>query len=147
MSQRFRRREIDREGVCLSYLDDDSAGPVVLVLHGLAGTGDEFIGADALSRSWAAHLEPTAGGGLVPPFDADVMEAIMTGVAEPPWERWRSVKAPVTAVFVFSPEEQAEFVAPRPATRHVVLRSGSHDAHLDATAEWATVLRGALDGN
>jgi pimeloyl-ACP methyl ester carboxylesterase len=263
VSRKFRRREIVREGVRLSYLDNDSAGPVVVVMHGLAGTGDEFtataeavggayrfilpdlrghgastrnpadvsrtafagdvaalirhvspgrpvtvagqsmgghtailaaaaspelverlvvleatvaggtdparignyfrswplpfaaadaalefLGDDALSRSWAAHLEPAEDGGLVPPFDADVMEAIMVGVAEPQWAPWRSVMMPVTAVFapggMVSPEEQAEFVAARPGTRHVVLRSGSHDAHLDATAEWAEALRGAL---
>jgi hypothetical protein len=45
---------------------------------------------------------------------------------------------------MFSPEAQAEFVAARPGTRHVVLPSGSHDAHLDATAEWAAVLHEAL---
>lgn len=265
MSQGFRRRVIDRDGVRLGYLDNDAAGPVVVMLHGLAGTGDEFtataeavgglnrfilpdlrghgasmrrpadlsraaftgdvaalirhvspgrpvalagqsmgghtavlataacpqlverlvvleatvagatdparignyfrswplpfasataalefLGNDALSRSWAAHLEPAESGGLVPPFDADVMEAIMTGLAEPQWARWRSVTVPVTAVFaaesMFSPGEQAEFVAARPGTRHVVLRSGSHDAHLDATAEWAEALRGALAG-
>ena len=31
----------------------------------------------------SAHLEPAAGGGLIPPFDADVMQAVMEGVAEP----------------------------------------------------------------
>jgi pimeloyl-ACP methyl ester carboxylesterase len=132
VSQGFRRREIYRAGVRLSYLDNDAAGPVVVMLHGLAGTGDEF----------------TATGGLVPAFDADVMEAIMMGVAEPQWARWRSVTMAVTVVFgpdgIVSSEEQAEFVAARPGTRHVVLRSGSHDAHLDAAAEWAEVLRGAL---
>ena len=110
----------------------------------------EFLGDDALCRSWAAHLEPAEGGGLIPPFDAGVMEAIMAGVAEPQWPRWRSVMAPTTAVFaaksMASPEEQAEFVAARPGTRHVVLGSGSHDAHLDATAQWAGVLRSALEG-
>jgi pimeloyl-ACP methyl ester carboxylesterase len=265
VSQGFRRREIDRAGVRLSYLDNDAAGPVVMLLHGLAGTGDEFtataglvggpyrfilpdlrghgastrrpadlsraaftsdvaalighvspghpvtlggqsmgghtailaaatypglvgqlvvleatvaggtdparigayfrswpvpfasaaaarefLGDDGLSRSWAAHLEPAQGGGLVPPFDADVMEATMSGVADPRWAQWRSVAMPVTAVFapegMVSPNEQAEFVAARPGTRHVVLRSGSHDAHLDATAEWAEVLRDALAG-
>jgi len=45
---------------------------------------------------------------------------------------------------MFSPGEQAEFVATRPGTRHVVLAGGSHDAHLDATAEWAAVLSLAL---
>jgi pimeloyl-ACP methyl ester carboxylesterase len=108
----------------------------------------EFLGDDALSRSWVSHLEPAEVGGLVPPFEADVMEAIMVGVAEPIWQQWKSVAAPSTAVFaaesMFSPEAQAEFVAARPGTRHVVLPSGSHDAHLDATAEWAAVLHEAL---
>jgi pimeloyl-ACP methyl ester carboxylesterase len=214
VSQGFRRREIDRAGVRLSYLDNDAAGPVVVMLHGLAGTGDEFtataelvggpyrfilpdlrehgastrrpadlsraaftsdvaalirhvsprrrvtlagqsmgghtailaaaaypelveqlvvleatvaggtdparignysrswpvpfasaaaalefLGDDVLARSWAAHLEPAEGGGLVPAFDADVMEAIMMGVSEPQWARWRPVMMPVTAVF------------------------------------------------
>jgi len=261
----FTRREIVRDGVRLSYLDNDAAGPVIVLLHGLAGEGDEFtatasavggryrfilpdlrghgastrrpadlsraaftgdvaavigrvspgrpvalagqsmggqtailaaaarpelidrlvlleadaaggadaagignyfrswplpfasaqvalefLGDDALSRSWAAHLEPAPGGGLVPRFDADVMEAIMTSVAEPCWRQWKSVTAPVTAVFaaksMFSPGEQAEFVAARPGTRHVVLESGTHDAHLDATTEWAGALREALTG-
>jgi pimeloyl-ACP methyl ester carboxylesterase len=265
MAPRFSRRELERDGVGLSYLDNDADGPVIVLLHGLAGAGDEFIatagavggdyqfvlpdlrghgastrrpadlsreafvgdvagligevspgrpvtlvgqsmgghtailtaaahpdlverlvlleanaaggadaarignyfrswplpfasaeaaleflGDDALSRSWVAHLEPepAAGGGLVPPFEADVMEAIMTGLAEPRWQEWRSVVAPTTAVFaaksMFSPEEQAEFVAGRPGTRHVVLESGSHDAHLDATAEWAEALLAVL---
>jgi pimeloyl-ACP methyl ester carboxylesterase len=263
MTQEFRRREISRNGVRLSYLDNDAAGPVVILLHGLAGAGDEFtataravgaayqfvlpdlrghgastrrpadlsraaftsdvaalirhvspggpvalagqsmggqtailtaaahpelverlvlleadaaggadaarigsyfrswplpfasadaalefLGDDALSRSWVSHLEPAAAGGLVPPFEADVMEAVMVGVADPIWQQWKSVAAPYAAVFaaksMFSPEAQAEFVAARPGTRHVVLPSGSHDAHLDATAEWAAVLHEAL---
>ena len=265
MARAFTQREIRRDGVRLSYLDNDAPGPVVVLLHGLAGAGDEFtatasavggrcrfilpdlrghgastrrpadlsraaftsdvaalighvspgrpvalagqsmggqtailvaaarpelvgrlvvleanaaggadavaignyfrswplpfasaqaalefLGDDALSRSWAAHLEPAPGGGLAPRFDADVMEAIMTGVAEPCWRQWQSVTAPVTAVFaaksMFSPGEQAEFVAARPGTRHVVLGSGTHDAHLDATTEWAGALREALTG-
>jgi pimeloyl-ACP methyl ester carboxylesterase len=262
MTHEFRRREIDRGGVRLSYLDNDAAGPAIVLLHGLAGTGDEFIataeavggpyrfifpdlrghgastrrppdlsraafvddvavllrhvspgrpvtlagqsmgghtailaaaalpdliarlvvleatvaggfdpvplgnwfrswplpfasadaareflGDDALSRSWVARLEPAEDGGLMPPFDADAMEAIMTGVAEPQWAQWRSIRMPVTVVFApkgkATSEEQAEFVAARPGTRHIVLRSGSHDAHLDATEEWAEVLRSA----
>ena len=263
MTHEFRRREVDRDGVRLSYLDNDAAGPVIVLLHGLAGTGDEFfataaavggpyrfilpdlrghgastrrpadlsraafvsdmaallrhvspgrpvtlagqsmgghtailaaaglpelverlvvleatvaggfdptplgnwfrswplpfasadaarefLGDDALARSWVAHLEPAEGGGLLPPFDANVMEAIMTGVAEPCWAQWRSITMPVTVVFAAkgnaTPEEQAEFVAARPGTRHIVLSSGSHDAHLDATGEWAAVLCAAM---
>ena len=72
----------------------------------------------------------------------------MAAVSVPRWGEWKSVAAPTTAVFaansMFSPAEQAEFVAARPGTRHVVLDGGSHDAHLDATAEWAAVLARAL---
>jgi pimeloyl-ACP methyl ester carboxylesterase len=259
----FRRNEVVRGEVRLSYLDNDAEGPVIVALHGLAGAGDEFIatadavggpfrfvlpdlrghgastrvpddvsraafvadvaavvrhvspgqpvtlvgqsmgghtailaaaalpelverlvlleatvaggtdparlghwfrswplpfasrsealeylGDGAMSSSWADHLEPGKDGGLVPPFEADVMQAIMDGVVEPQWERWRDVAAPTTAVFaadgMFSADEQAEFVAARPPTRHVTLSSGSHDAHLDATDEWAQTLRDAL---
>jgi pimeloyl-ACP methyl ester carboxylesterase len=108
-----------------------------------------FLGQDALARSWIEHLEPSGDGGLVPPFDADVMQEVMEAVAVPRWDEWKSVAAPTTAVFaarsMFSPAEQAEFVAARPGTRHVVLDGGSHDAHLDATAEWAAVLARALE--
>lgn len=263
-AQGFARREFSRDGVRLSYLDNDADGPAVMLLHGLAGCGDEFIptaeavggryrfilpdlrghgastrrpaglsrstftadaaalirhvspgrplilggqsmgghtailtaasrpelarrlvlleatvaggtdpkrlgdwfrswplpfasaeaahgflGHDALARSWIAHLEPAPEGGLVPPFQADVMEAIMAGVSEPCWPQWQSVRAPTTAVFaaksMFSASEQAAFIAARPATRHMVLAGGSHDAHLDDTAEWAAVLRSVLD--
>ena len=264
MTTGYQRREIANNGVKLSYLDNDGHGPVVVALHGLAGTGDEFIataaavggsyrfvfpdlrghgssarrppdvsraafvddaaalicdvspgrpvalvgqsmgghaailaaarfpdlaerlivleatvagggdpvrigdyfrswpvpfasaeeageflGQDALSRAWIEHLEPLEGGGLVPAFDADVMQKIMEGVSEPRWDEWQSVTAPTTAVFagqsMFTPAEQAEFVAARPGTRHVQLSGGSHDAHLDATAEWAAALTRALE--
>ena len=115
-----------------------------------AAEAEAFLGQDALSRSWIGHLEPSGDGGLVPPFDPDVMQAVMEGVLAPRWEEWKSVTAPTTAVFaaksMFSPAEQAEFVAARPGTRHVVLAGGSHDAHLDATPEWAAVLALALEG-
>jgi len=263
MDSRFRRREIANNEVRLSFLDNAGDGPVVVALHGLAGTGDEFtataaavggsyrfvfpdlrghgnstrqpadvsrgafvgdvaavirqvspdrpvtlvgqsmgghtailaaaglpdlvarlivleatvaggadaarigdyfrswpvpfasvakaaefLGQDALARSWIEHLQESADGGLVPPFDADVMQKTMEAVSAPRWDEWTSVAAPTTAVFaatsMFSPAEQAEFVAARPGTRHVVLDGGSHDAHLDATAAWAAVLALAL---
>jgi pimeloyl-ACP methyl ester carboxylesterase len=173
----FRRREIANNEVRLSYLENHGDGPVVVALHGLAGAGDEFI-ATAVAvgrshrfvlpdlrghgrwergsprwhwpRSWIGHLEPHGDGGLVPPFDADVMQAVMEGVSAPRWAEWTSVTAPTTAVFaaksMFSPAEQAEFIAARPGTRHVILAGGSHDAHLDATAEWVAGLSRALEG-
>ena len=74
----------------------------------------------------------------------------MEGVSAPRWAEWRSVTQPATAVFaaksMFSPAEQAEFIAARPGTRHVILAGGSHDAHLDATPEWAAALSLALEG-
>lgn len=107
-----------------------------------------FLGDDALARSWITHLEPAPEGGLLPPFQADVMEAIMASVSEPCWPQWQSVRAPTTAVFAangtFSASEQAAFIAARPGTRHMVLTGGSHDAHLDATAEGAAALRSVL---
>lgn len=264
MASAFRRHEIANDEVRLSYLDNDGDGPVVVALHGLAGTGDEFIataaavggwyrfvlpdlrghanstrrpanvsraafvddvaavirrvspdrpvtlvgqsmgghtailaaasfpdlvarlivleatvaagadpvrigdyfrswpvsfasvaeareflGQDALAQSWIGHLEPLDDGGLAPPFDADVMQGVMEGVSDPRWQEWKSVAAPTTVVFaaksMFSPGEQADFVAARPGTRHVVLPGGSHDAHLDATAAWAAVLTRALE--
>jgi len=260
----FRRREIANDEVRLSYLDNDEDGPVIVALHGLAGTGDEFIatatavggsyrfvlpdlrghgnstrrpadasrlafvddvaalirrvspdrrvtlvgqsmgghtailaaasfpdliarlivleatvevgadpvrigdffrswpipfasvmearkflGQDALAQSWIGHLEPLEDGGLVPTFEADVMQEVMEGLSDPRWDEWKSVTAPTTVVFaaksMFSPGQQAEFVAARPGTRHVVLPGGSHDAHLDATAEWAAALTRALE--
>jgi hypothetical protein len=50
-----------------------------------ASRAEAFLGQDALSRSWTGHLEPSADGGLVPPFDADVMQAVMEGVTAPRW--------------------------------------------------------------
>ncbi len=194
----FRRRAVANDDVRLSYLDNDGDGPVVVALHGLAGTGDEFIataaavggsyrfvlpdlrghanstrrpadvsraafiddvaavirpvspdrpvtlvgqsmgghtailaaasfpdlvarlvvleatvavgtdpvrigdyfrswprpfasvaearqflGQDTLAQSWIGHLEPLGDGGLVPTFDAGVMQSIMAGVSHP----------------------------------------------------------------
>jgi hypothetical protein len=86
---------------------------------------------------WIGHLEPLEDGGLVPPSDADVMQGVMEGVSDPRWEEWKSVTAPATVMFaaksMFSPGEQAGFVAARPGTRHVLLPDGSHD-YLDVTS-------------
>lgn len=108
---------------------------------------ENFLGRDALAQSWIEQLEPLEDGRLVPAFDADVMQRIMEDVG-PGWEEWKSVTAPTTVVFaadsMYSPREQADFIASRPGTRQVVLTGGTHDAHLDATAELAVVLTRAL---
>jgi hypothetical protein len=78
------------------------------------------------------------------------MQAVMEGVSAPRWAEWKSVTQPTAAVFaaksMFSPAEQAEFIAAGPGTRHVVLTAGTQDAHLDATPQWAGVLSRALEG-
>ena len=116
-----------------------------------AAEAEAFLGQDALSAIMDRAPRTRWGdGGLIPPFDADVMQAVMEAVSPPRWEEWKSVTQPTTAVFaaksMFTPAEQAEFIAARPGTRHVVLVGGSHDAHLDATAEWAPALSRALEG-
>jgi len=95
-------------------------------------------------------LDALEDGTLVPSFDADVMQQIMEAVQESRWDEWKAVTAPATAVFaaksMFEPSEQSDFIAARPATRKVLLPVGTHDAHLDATAEWAAALTHALEG-
>jgi hypothetical protein len=53
VASEFRRREIAHDDVGLSYLDNDGDGPVIVALHGLAGTGDAHLDATA---EWAAVL-------------------------------------------------------------------------------------------
>lgn len=203
MTHGFQRRQIDRDGVRLSYLDNDAAGPAIVLLHGLAGTGDEFFAtAEAVGGPYRFILPDLRGHGASTRRPADlsraafvddvaamlrhvspgrpvmlagqsmgghtailaaaalpelidrlvVLEATVAGGFDPRplgnWFRSWPLRMPVTVVFAAkgkaTPEEQAEFVAARPGTRHILLSSGSHDAHLDATEEWAKILHTAL---
>lgn len=103
-----------------------------------------FLGDEAIVDAWIADLEPTADG-LVPPFDADVMERAIAAVHAQQWEAWESLQVPVLAVFaaggMFSAEKKDELIRRRPATDRADLDGGSHDAHLDAFEEWIAVLR------
>ncbi len=103
----------------------------------------DFLGDDAVAKAWIVDLEATPEG-LVPRFDADVMERIIAAVHEPRWAEWESLRVPVLAVFaqngMFTAEAKNELISRRPETARVDLASGSHDAHLDAFDEWITVL-------
>jgi alpha-beta hydrolase superfamily lysophospholipase len=102
----FRRREIANNEVRLGYLENDGDGPVVVALHGLAGAGDEFIAAAvAVGRSHRFALPDLRGHGHstrrpadlsrdAPPFDADVMQAVMEGVSAPALSKADAAKPP-----------------------------------------------------
>jgi pimeloyl-ACP methyl ester carboxylesterase len=79
MAQEFRRREISRDGVRLSYLDNDVAGPVVMLLHGLAGAGDEFTAtARAIGGPYRFVLPDLRGHGASTRRPVDLSRAAFT---------------------------------------------------------------------
>lgn len=105
------------------------------------------LGDDAIVDAWVADLEPTSQG-LIPRFDADVMERTIAAVHQPRWAEWESLEVPTLAVFaqrgMFSAEDKDELIRRRPATTRVDLSGGSHDAHLDDFDEWIDALTGWL---
>ena len=104
----------------------------------------EFLGNDAIVDAWIADLVTTPDG-LVPPFDADIMERAIAAVHEPRWAEWETLKVPTLAIFaadgMFPDEDKAELIRRRPQTDRVDLDAGSHDAHLDAFALWVDALQ------
>lgn len=104
----------------------------------------EFLGNDAIVDAWIADLVTTPDG-LVPPFDADIMERAIAAVHEPRWAEWQTLKVPTLAIFaadgMFSDEDKDELIRRRPQTDRVDLDAGSHDAHLDAFASWVDALQ------
>lgn len=107
------------------------------------GEARAFLGDDAIVDAWVADLEGTSEG-LVPRFDADVMERTIAAVHEPRWTEWVTLEAPTLAIFagdgMFSVAEKDDLIRRRPTTSRADLRSGSHDAHLDAFEEWIDAL-------
>lgn len=102
-----------------------------------------FLGDDAIVNAWVADLLQTDDG-LVPRFDASVMQRTIEAVHEPRWQEWEALQVPTLAVFakhgMFSDADKDELVRRRPETERVDLADGSHDAHLDAFDEWTDVL-------
>lgn len=107
----------------------------------------EFLGDDAIVDAWVADLQSTEGG-LVPRFDAAVMQRTLEAVQEPRWDEWATLQVPSLAIFakhgMFSDADKDELIRRRPETDRVDLAGGSHDAHLDDFDEWIAVLRGWL---
>ena len=102
------------------------------------------LGDAALSRAWFDDLERRPDG-LWPRFDIDVMvETIKHVDAGPRWDEWCRLELPTLAVFgangMFSAAAQLELVARGHRVSRVELDGGSHDAHLDAFAQWMSVL-------
>lgn len=104
----------------------------------------EFLGCDAIVDAWVADLQAIAEG-LLPRFDADIMERTIAAVHEPRWTEWEALQVPTLAIFakngMFSDADKDELIRRRPATDRIDLSVGSHDAHLDAFDEWISALR------
>ncbi len=101
-----------------------------------------------LKSAWIEDLEEGPDG-LRPRFDADVMEAVISAVAQTSrWPEWEKLTAPTLAVFadngMFTEEQKTELIRRRPGTRRVDLPGAGHDAHLDAFDRWIHVLRAYL---
>ena len=107
------------------------------------GAARDFLGGAAIVDAWVADLRTTSEG-LVPPFDADIMERTIAAVHEPRWMEWETLRVPTLAVFaehgMFTSEAKDELIRRRPATERVNLDGATHDAHLDAFAQWVDVL-------
>ncbi|WP_256829733.1 alpha/beta fold hydrolase [Ornithinimicrobium faecis] len=110
----------------------------------------DFLGDDSIVDAWVADLEVTPGG-LVPRFDADVMERTIAAVHQPRWAEWEALEVPTVAIFaergMFSADDKDELIERQPATARIDLTAGSHDAHLDAFDEWIKALRDCLGFN
>lgn len=110
-------------------------------------TARAFLGEDAMADAWIADLETTPQG-LMPRFEADIMQRTLEAVHEPRWSEWESLQVPTLAIFaargMFSEQDKDELVRRRLSTTRIDLRGGSHDAHLDAFDEWADILTHSL---
>lgn len=104
----------------------------------------EFLGPDAIVGGWVADLELTDDG-LVPRFEAAVMQRVIEAVHESRWDEWEGLQVPTLAVFakhgMFGDVDKDALIRRRPQTDRVDLDGGSHDAHFDAFDEWIDALR------
>lgn len=110
-------------------------------------TARSFLGKEAIVDAWIADFVTTTQG-LMPRFDADVMQRTLEHVHEPRWAEWESLQTPTLAIFasrsMFSEQDKDELIRRRPSTARLDLSGGSHDAHLDAFDEWIEALTGWL---
>lgn len=76
----MQRRQISRGDVVLSYLDSGTAGPVVVLLHGLAGSAQELVAtAEALSARHRVLVLDQRGHGHSTRRPADVSREAYVG--------------------------------------------------------------------
>jgi pimeloyl-ACP methyl ester carboxylesterase len=113
-----------------------------------AAAASHFLGDSVIARAWAADLEQRDDG-LWPRFEPAFLQASIAAVhAQSRWEDWEALEPATALVFapngMFDADTKDALVEARPATLRVDLGAGSHDAHLDATAEWTAVLRDLL---
>lgn len=103
----------------------------------------EFLGGDAIVDAWVADFE-LADHGLVPRFDAAVMQRVIEAVHEPRWDEWEALTVPTLAVFakhgMFGNDDREALIRCRSQTDRIDLDGGSHDAHLDAFDMWIGAL-------
>lgn len=107
----------------------------------------EVLGSDAVVDAWIVDMMATSGG-LVPRFDADILERTIAAVHEPRWAQWEALQVTTLVVFaadgMFSGEDKDELIRRRPQTDRIDLGAGSHDAHLDAFEAWVEALQAWL---
>ena len=113
-----------------------------------AAAAGRFLGDSPIALAWAADLEQRSDG-LWPRFDPAFLQASIAAVhAQPRWEEWEVLEPATALVFapsgMFDADSKDALIEARPATLRVDLGDGSHDAHLDATAEWTAVLSDLL---
>ena len=108
----------------------------------------DFLGGTPMAVAWAGDLVAREGG-LWPRFDADVMEAVIRGVAATArWDDWASVTAPTLLVRGdrgnVDAGEWDRMIELRPGVGRAVIADAGHDAHVDQPAAWQAILRDFL---
>lgn len=84
----------------------------------------EFLGDDAIVDAWVADLQRTEDG-LVPRFNAAVMQRTIEAVHEPRWGEWQALQVPTLAIFaehgMFSAADKDEPIRRRPGSDRIDL--------------------------
>jgi pimeloyl-ACP methyl ester carboxylesterase len=113
-----------------------------------AAAAARFLGPKPITAAWVRDLERRPDG-LWPRFDADVMEAAISGVASVArWDAWERVTAPTLLVRgehgTVDDGEWRRMIELRPDVRRVVVPDAGHDVHLEQPDAWIAVLRDFL---
>lgn len=103
-----------------------------------------FGGSSPAAATWAAGLEPAAGG-YHPRFEIEVMTRMLrAAVSVPRWQEWAQVTCPALIITGASgeipPGDVERMCTLRPRVRAVRVPDAGHDVHLDAPAAWRAAL-------